>query len=349
MLGVASSAECRSITDGHVAIDPDGSCQGERLLPQTDLLSTNPVGAARSQWSGRSSDRSVAARERLCDHRPVSLVRKSGGELASRIVPAVRADGSTLYPKVGPGAIDVYERRAEPFIFVLAAASVPLLLLEDQWPPARWLGFVIVGVFAVDLAVRVLLTPTNRWRYLRSHWLDALIVVVSVLPFLRPLRLVRAIQVLRIARLVLLAAKTWSAAQRVWGELRGKPLLFGCGMAGFVSLFVVYASERAAPDSSIHSAETTLWWAVTTVTTVGYGDTSPVTLEGRIAAGMLMLAGISIFGVITANISARFISQRDGAAAKFCPTCGAPLPRISAADETERVRDERLVEPNASS
>jgi hypothetical protein len=55
----------------------------------------------------------------------------------------------------------VYERRAEPFVFVLAAASVPLLLLEDQWAPARWLGFVIVAVFAVDLALRVLLTPTN--------------------------------------------------------------------------------------------------------------------------------------------------------------------------------------------
>jgi voltage-gated potassium channel len=174
-----------------------------------------------------------------------------------------------------------------------------------------------------------------------------LIVVVSVLPLLRPLRLVRAIQVLRLARLVLLAAKTWSAAQRVWGELRGKRLLFGCGIAGVMSLFVVYMSERAAPDSSIHSAETTLWWAVTTVTTVGYGDTSPVTLEGRIAAGLLMLAGISIFGVITANISARFISQRDGAVANFCPTCGAPLPRISVPEEPTGVRDGQMVESNA--
>ena len=233
-------------------------------------------------------------------------------------------------------------------MFLLAAASVPLLLLEDRWSPARWLGFVIVGAFAADLGLRVLLTPSNRWRYLRANWLDVLIVVVSVLPLLRPLRLLRAVPVMHVARLVLLAAKTWRAAHRVWGELRGKPLLLGCGIAGVASLFIVYVSERAAPDSSIHSAETTLWWAVTTVTTVGYGDTSPVTLEGRIAAALLMLAGISIFGIMTANISARFISQRDSAAANFCPTCGAPLPRISAPEEPAPVNDDGPAPPSAT-
>ena len=226
-----------------------------------------------------------------------------------------------------PGAVTIYEHRSEPVMFVLAAVSLPLLLLEPSWRPARWLGWGIVAVFAADLTLRVLLAPAPRLRYLKSHWLDVLIVVVTLLPLLRPLRMVRTLQLLRLARLVLFAARAWRAARRLWNNIHGKALLIGCAVIGTVSVAVVYLAERAAPDSSIHSAETTLWWAATTVTTVGYGDTSPVTLEGRIAAAALMVVGISIFGLATANVSARFANRAadTDAQASRCSECGAPL------------------------
>lgn len=243
---------------------------------------------------------------------------------------------STQGARRKPAVVAWYERRSEPVMFVLAAASVPLLLLEPTWGPARWLGWGIVGVFAADLSMRVLLAPAPRLRYLRSHWLDVLIVVVTLLPLLRPLRMVRTLQLLRLARLVLFAARAWRAARRLWGSLHGKALLAGCAAIGAVAVGVVYLSERAAPDSSIHSTETTLWWAVTTVTTVGYGDTSPVTLEGRLAAAALMLVGISIFGLLTANVSARFVRRAadTGTQPSCCAECGAPL-------GTARVREGR--------
>ena len=129
----------------------------------------------------------------------------------------------------------------------------------------------------------------------------------------------RHLQLLRLARFGLWAASGWRAAGRIWGDLHGKKLLIGAGIAATTAVAVVYLSESAEPDSSIHSVETTLWWAVTTVTTVGYGDTSPVTPEGRIAAAALMVAGISMFGLVTANVSARFVSKhRD----TTCPHCG---------------------------
>ena len=243
---------------------------------------------------------------------------------------------ATDAPSARPGSVvDRYTRRAEPLVFVLAAASLPLLLLEDAWPVARWAGWLIVVLFAADLAVRVTLAPAPRGRYLRSNWLDVLIVVLSLLPLLRPLRMLRAFQLLRFTRFGMWAVKGWNTARIIWGELRGKTLLVVGGIGAAAALGVVYLSERAAPDSSIHSAETTLWWAVTTVTTVGYGDTSPVTVEGRIAAAVLMLVGISMFGVVTANVSARFVRQDalvrpnstkfTATGALHCPSCGTPI------------------------
>ena len=214
--------------------------------------------------------------------------------------------------------MSTWELRNELVMFTLAAASLPLLLLESRWPAAVWLGWAIVAVFALDLSVRVWLAP-QRWRYVRVHWVDVCIVVLTLLPILRPLRALRALQLLRLARFGLWAASGWRTAGRIWGDLHGKKLLIGAGIAATAAVAVVYLSESAEPDSSIHSVETTLWWAVTTVTTVGYGDTSPVTPEGRIAAAALMVAGISMFGLVTANVSARFISKhRD----TTCPHCG---------------------------
>ena len=244
------------------------------------------------------------------------------------------SDGPSERARLRAGAI--YERRAEPIVFVLAAASVPLLIAEDRWSPAQWLGWVIVGAFALDLAIRLRLAPAPRRQYLRAHWLDALIVVVSVLPVLRPLRMLRALQMLRLARLarlLLLAKKAWNSAGSIWGDLRGKVLLVACGIGGIVALAVVFLAERSADDGSIDSIGTTLWWAVTTVTTVGYGDTSPVTAAGRIAAASLMVVGIAVFGLVTANVTARFTRQgKNGQSPRYCPSCGAAIPAL---DSTE--------------
>jgi voltage-gated potassium channel len=74
---------------------------------------------------------------------------------------------------------------------------------------------------------------------------------------------------------------------------------------------LVYAFERNADEGSIHDFGTALWWGVTTITTVGYGDTFPVTNEGRAIAVFLMILGISLFGFLTANIAAFMVSQNE--------------------------------------
>lgn len=80
------------------------------------------------------------------------------------------------------------------------------------------------------------------------------------------------------------------------------------GLLMFGSLAVLEV-ERSAPDSGIHNLGDAVWWAFTTMTTVGYGDTAPTTGLGRVLAVALMLSGIALLGVVTANIAAWFIAR----------------------------------------
>ena len=63
-------------------------------------------------------------------------------------------------------------------------------------------------------------------------------------------------------------------------------------------------AERSAPDASITTFGEAVWWTITTISTVGYGDRYPVTVEGRLVAATLMVAGIALLGVVTASIAA---------------------------------------------
>lgn len=69
--------------------------------------------------------------------------------------------------------------------------------------------------------------------------------------------------------------------------------------------------ERGAPGATITTMGDGLWWGATTITTVGYGDEVPVTPLGRVLALVLMLVGISSFGIVTAGIAAHFVEERE--------------------------------------
>jgi voltage-gated potassium channel len=80
-------------------------------------------------------------------------------------------------------------------------------------------------------------------------------------------------------------------------------------LVGFVAALAVLEAERNAPDASITTFGEALWWTITTLSTVGYGDRYPVTLEGRLVAATLMVAGIALLGVVTASIAAWFVEN----------------------------------------
>jgi voltage-gated potassium channel len=77
-----------------------------------------------------------------------------------------------------------------------------------------------------------------------------------------------------------------------------------------IAAAMVLEFERGNPDANIDSYPDALWWAATTITTVGYGDRFPMSPAGRGVAVVLMIAGIAMFGVITASIAAYFVEQK---------------------------------------
>lgn len=213
-------------------------------------------------------------------------------------------------------ALERFEQATELPLLVLALAMVPLLVLPlifdlPSGVDATFLAldWFIWAAFAFEYIVRLALSH-QRWRFVRREWPDLLIIV---LPFLRPLRIVRSARALRLLRMGRLAAVLGELGQeRRTALLRRRInyiLVVTLGLIVLCAALTLAVEEDG--DGSIDSYGDALWWAVTTVTTVGYGDTFPVTAAGRGIAAFLMLSGIALFGVITANIAAFFVSQEE--------------------------------------
>jgi voltage-gated potassium channel len=151
-------------------------------------------------------------------------------------------------------------------------------------------------LLGVDYLVRLGLAR-RKLRFVRRHLLDLLMLV---LPMFRPLRALRVVTVIGVLN------------RQLRDDFRGRvPIYVGAtvGLVGFVAALAVLEAERSAPDASITTFGEAVWWTITTISTVGYGDRYPVTAEGRIIAGTLMVAGIALLGVVTASIAAWFVES----------------------------------------
>jgi voltage-gated potassium channel len=166
--------------------------------------------------------------------------------------------------------------------------STQTLLNIVQW--VSWIAF------ATDL-IYGLTNAKSKKDYLKKHPLE---VAAVLLPFLRPLRLMRVIsfgglviQKVAIGRQFAITIKVFLASIFV----------------AYISAIQITITERGVESSNIKNFGDGLWWALTTVTTVGYGDRYPTTTEGRFIAIALMIMGISLMGVITASVAAWFVKM----------------------------------------
>ncbi|WP_284976294.1 MULTISPECIES: potassium channel family protein [unclassified Arthrobacter] len=152
------------------------------------------------------------------------------------------------------------------------------------------------GIFALDYFINLWLAE-DRWRWFIRNLHELLIVV---LPFFRPLRLLRLVTLL-------------SVLQRTVGEsLRGRVATYVAGSASMLVLIGalgVLDVEQNAPGAKILNFGDAAWWAITTITTVGYGDLYPVTPIGRIVAAALMMSGIAVLGIVTAAIASWLVQR----------------------------------------
>jgi voltage-gated potassium channel len=154
--------------------------------------------------------------------------------------------------------------------------------------------------FAIDLIYGVL-RAQSKTDYLKHHPLELASVL---LPFLRPLRLMRVISFGSLALQKVAIGRQFAITVKV---------AISAIFISYIAAIQITISERSVEGSNIKTFSDGLWWAVTTVTTVGYGDKYPTTTEGRFLAVLLMITGISLVGVITASVAAWFVklSQDD--------------------------------------
>jgi voltage-gated potassium channel len=222
--------------------------------------------------------------------------------------------------------LEAWERRADVPLTVLSVVYLAIYAAEvlATRPGEYWWALLdamlwaLWGVYVLDYVVRVSLAR-RRLRFVVRHPLDLLIVAAPFLRFLRLLRLVAAVATLnRVLR----------------DDFRGRVgsyLIVTVSLLSFVAALAVFEAERDAPDASILTFGDALWWVLTTITTVGYGDLYPTTAQGRLVAAGLMVAGIAILGTVTAAIATWFLEQigaRD--ASEAVPAAG---PRRDPADE----------------
>lgn len=216
---------------------------------------------------------------------------------------------------------DSLERFFTPLVIIAALATVPLTVLEEKGGVGADLSgadWVVWTVFAVEFVCLIATAPDRR-RFLKRHWLNLLIVVVScpLLPALAGLfrlgRLVRIVRVFRLVRMVALLSVTLPALGRILGRR---------GLLHLTSLTVVLVFGGGALMSLLEPETVKgdfwggVWWAIVTMTTVGYGDISPKTLPGRLVATVLMFTGIGLTATLAASVAAHFVGQEQGAEQK---------------------------------
>ncbi|MBI4266068.1 MAG: potassium channel family protein [Acidobacteria bacterium] len=218
---------------------------------------------------------------------------------------------------------DRFTRVVEWPMAILALAVVPALVLENRSTTpeiaaaAVVVNWIIWTGFCGEYLVKLVLAP-SRAAYVRQAWFDFFIIVLSP-PFLVPdslqaIRTLRAARVLRLIRLLRAFAVAGMGLRLLRGLLRHHSFHYVLTVAlavvglGAIAIYVLEGGSNAA----VGSIGDALWWAVVTATTVGYGDVSPVTPEGRLIAVVLMITGIGVIGVFTATVASFFFEQAPG-------------------------------------
>jgi len=182
--------------------------------------------------------------------------------------------------------------------FKLAPEVSRLLYLFDD---------LICIIFLYDFTNRFIKAP-SKLKFMKWGWID-FISSIPTFEYLRAGRLIRIVRLLRVLR----AFRSVRYLTSHIFKTRTKGTFATVSLISFLMLIfgsISILQFETAPESNIKTAEDAIWWAFVTITTVGYGDKYPVTTEGRIIAGFLMITGVALFGTFTGFIAAWFMGDK---------------------------------------
>jgi voltage-gated potassium channel len=291
---------------------------------------------------------SCVMRENLTsnDRRSTRLSREQGGAVSPRLTlssatlvvmndSAQRPDANPadyLDPSDPGSRLTAYQARTQTILDLLALVTlwfvvVPFWYYGQDVRGIWWaLRIALSVVYGIDLVICGVLAGQPA-RYARANPLALAAVIFPPMRAIFSFRLVRAMfRRGHLPRFLLTAAVL---------------VLDGA--------IIVYLYERHAPHSNIHTLGESLWFSVVTVTTVGYGDYTPVTVYGRITAVLIMLVGLLTLAVVTAQVASNFVTQGPGRTRRSSQPQAAP-PEVTLAELDRRLaRIEELLTVSAPS
>ena len=209
--------------------------------------------------------------------------------------------------------LERFSTRVDPWMTALAVAWLPVLvvpLITDLHGSSvavlSALDYFVWTAFAVEHGIKICLAGDRR-SFFRHHLLDLAVIAV---PILRPVRLAELFRVVRLARVTAVLGNGLRRARAMLTHHGLHFVLLAVVAIVFAGAALEAVLERHAPGASIRNFGDGLWWAVVTVTTVGYGDKVPVTGAGKIVAAVLMVTGIGLVGFLTATIASYFVNEQ---------------------------------------
>lgn len=217
-----------------------------------------------------------------------------------------------------PGA-----RRVATGLYLLILLSAVVITLQSLpgLPPlldGALMGAegVLLTIFTVEYALRLWSAP-DRWKYATSFWgiIDLLAILPALLFLLPDTQVLRTLRIMRVFRMMKLLRMRRALARLEYAVSTARDeLILAAALAGimlFIAAVGIFQFEHDAQPEAFASIPDALWWALATLTTVGYGDIYPITLGGRIFTAFVLLTGLGIVALPVGVITSALLSAPD--------------------------------------
>jgi voltage-gated potassium channel len=240
-------------------------------------------------------------------------------------------------------------------LIILNVAAIALDTLKDLNASLilalRIFEAVSIAIFSVEYIMRIYISDLTHpsasgigsmLKFMFSFF--GLIDLIAILPFYVPFIISADMRFLRILRLfrffrIFKLSRYNSTLKLIWDVIREKKsefvmTFFISFLMLLVSAFLMYYVENPAQPDKFKNIFSSLWWAVATLTPLGYGDVAPITTPGKIISAIVAIIGIGLIALPTGIISAGFIEkiskdvpekQKHTSEAKTCPHCGREI------------------------
>lgn len=198
-------------------------------------------------------------------------------------------------------------------VIILTFYVLGALIVDTFWQLSSetskllsYFDYMICAFFFLEFTYRFI-KAENKLIFMKWGWID-LLSSIPMIDFLRAGRLLRLIRLLRVIRAFRSTKQLLNHifANKAKGTLSSVTIL---AILLIIFSAIAILEVENDPNSNIKTAEDAIWWTYTTITTVGYGDKYPVTIEGRIIAMVLMTFGVGLFGTFTAYVASIFVTN----------------------------------------